>query len=448
MPTEPFPCSSCGTLLAVSAETAGRPVPCPHCGQTVLVPAGPPDAGPPSEPLLFTAPTPADHESIFAPAEAGSEDVFGLPPALPPLDLIAADTAAPTGRSEPPEPTHAQPPVGEAPPGAAEPSASNHRPTLGHETAPTAGAGPDPVPPALAPLRIWATPEATQEQPPPSSAATHEPGPVSPRRPPSGGMSAASLVVVLLPYSLLATAAAAYFYVQSQRIPVGFEALPDLQGDDVGASRKRTSAFSVERIQPDAPLPARLRVRLGSPSPSPAIRVGDLEVEPQKVERRRINLCFEGQPRRLPSAQDALVLTLRLRNVSVDDHFVPTDPAFVRRWVPGVDLRESRPYTLLEVGASRFYGGPCPWYPTKQPGSGRMFVEGQRFHQPLAPGAETTAVVATDPEDTAILSAVEAHPGTLLWRVQLRRGLVRIRGREVSACTVVGVEFRPDQIVR
>ena len=40
-----------------------------------------------------------------------------------------------------------------------------------------------------------------------------------------------------------------------------------------------------------------------------------------------------------------------------------------------------------------------------------------------------------------VYSLVQAVAGTLVWRVQLRRGLATVRDTEVSATAVVGVAF-------
>jgi hypothetical protein len=39
------------------------------------------------------------------------------------------------------------------------------------------------------------------------------------------------------------------------------------------------------------------------------------------------------------------------------------------------------------------------------------------------------------------LKALKNAGGALLWRVQVRRGFVQVRGRDVSATAVVGIEF-------
>jgi hypothetical protein len=70
-------------------------------------------------------------------------------------------------------------------------------------------------------------------------------------------------------------------------------------------------------------------------------------------------------------------------------------------------------------------------------------VEGRKgFDAPgLGPGAEMDTFVCTDGDDAAVLQELEKFQGKLLWRVQLRRGLVRVGQRDIPAAAVVGVEF-------
>jgi hypothetical protein len=76
----------------------------------------------------------------------------------------------------------------------------------------------------------------------------------------------------------------------------------------------------------------------------------------------------------------------------------------------------------------------------------RETVEGQQ-HRRLRPQEELTTLICTDPDDHVARLLASAR-GPLLWRVQVRRGLVPVRDREVSSTAVIGVEFEPDQIQR
>jgi hypothetical protein len=224
------------------------------------------------------------------------------------------------------------------------------------------------------------------------------------------------------------------------------EVLPDYPADTPGATRKEQASRVIERVPPDTRLPDKLRVSLGR-----SIRLGDLEVTPLRVEMLKVVFCSEAphvNPE--PSRDDALVLTLRLHNVSEDDYFVPTDPAFTAQWREG----EAKPYTFLEVGPQRFYGGPFPWQPRGRRGAyrdpdPREYVRGQEDDaRILKPNQERTTVVCTDPADHAVAAAVRDYEGTLVWRVRLRRGLVAVGDREVSSSGVIGVQFDARQVRR
>jgi hypothetical protein len=64
----------------------------------------------------------------------------------------------------------------------------------------------------------------------------------------------------------------------------------------------------------------------------------------------------------------------------------------------------------------------------------------------LQPGESLETFICTSPDDP-VKEAVEKTSQPMLWRVQVRRGLVQTPNRgELSASAVVGVEFTSDQI--
>jgi hypothetical protein len=258
--------------------------------------------------------------------------------------------------------------------------------------------------------------------------------------PPRGTTLWASVVIILLPYSIFMTAAAIYYYYQWKNTPSPLELLPDWPGDNPGATRKEQTSLVIERVPPDTPLPDKLRVALGG-----SLRVGDLEVTPEAVEERKVVFCSEAkgiQPE--PSRAAALVLILRLKNCSRDTAFAPADPAFASRWEEG----DPKPYTFLEIGPHRYYGGPLRWRPraastTFREPDPREYIRGQEAcFRVLDPGEEVKLMLCSDPDNPAILQALHAQPGTVEWRVRLRRGLVWINDRAISTSAVIGVDFR------
>ncbi|HEV3261073.1 MAG TPA: hypothetical protein VG013_29750 [Gemmataceae bacterium] len=457
MQTVNFLCGHCHNLMAVGTDNLGQQVRCPHCQQVVTAPAAEVPAAVPGAAAPAPAePSPAEKESIFAPPEAASDDLFGGPAQLPVVEVprpswpnFQIDSAAapappgePVGASAEPAPsaTPAQDAFFGATNAAAAPTATFLEPA---SSGTDAGFSPGPDG-QNAPLPGGGWPgsgdsatltEGASELP---SAA---PARVVERRPPPGGLGLILVLIFLLPYSIFATAAAVYFYLKLQRTPNPFESLPDWPGDKPGATRKGQSSIIFERLKPDAPLPPTLRVALHH-----AITVGDLEVTPEKVREDRLIVRYEHSNRQAASLGVALFLTLLLRNVSSNDYFVPTDAAFYRRWTEN-DGATTKPYTFLEVGPKRFYGGALDWQlRVKRDGSGRdedprEYIQGQENYQDvLKPGQQRRVIICTD-QDRELLSAVHDASGQLLWRVQLRRGLVKARDHEVSASAVIGVEF-------
>lgn len=244
----------------------------------------------------------------------------------------------------------------------------------------------------------------------------------------------ALVFVPLVSYAILATIAVIILYLRPQP-PDPLERLPDLEGDYRGAKHQKPGAVSYERISPESPLPARLQVSLGQ-----SIRLGDLEITPLAVELRHLKITQPGMdPETTP--EPALVLRLRLKNLSSDMVFSPTDPYFDRRWksLSGT----GKPYTFLEFGSNRFFGGPLPWQPGTAP-EDRATIEGQQYG-PLHPGEEVTTLVCTDSDD-GLAQLLASYQGSLLWRIHLRRGLVQVGQKEVCATAVVGVRFSDREI--
>jgi hypothetical protein len=293
-----------------------------------------------------------------------------------------------------------------------------------------------------APLPLAPEPEAPAGE----GLAAAIPRPV--RRPSGGGWFIPVIFVPLLVYAVLVTITAVVFWNRLQQTPPNpFDAMPDVDGDSPGVHKagkgaKARSALRYDRDLATAPLPAHLVTALGKP-----LRVGDLEVTPTKVERRRVRVFVSGFDRPEPCDGDSLVLHLHLRSRAADYAFTPLDNYFERWWRPPGGLP---PLTLLEAGPDRLYGGPAHWYPRGSRDAGkREWVEGRKDFDPdgLAPGAEQETFVCTDGSDPRALRVLFGagrqgpYKGPMLWRVQVRRGLYEYRGRRVPAAAVVGVAF-------
>jgi hypothetical protein len=378
----------------------------------------------------------AQEEDIFTPKEV-HEDLFAESkpatleiPAEPSWPNAAAP-AVPPADSPPPGPLREPAPATSGPDPLAFGATANHAAdTLGHSSTATHGA-----------LNGDSATRLTTEAPP---ADTDR---VAVRRVKEGGSGAIIVLIFLIPYALLMTGVAVYFYWNAAQQHHPLEYLPDWPGEHPGATRKGQDKVSsvYERVTPESRLPARLRVGLHK-----TLRIGSLEVTPERVEKKKIVFCYDPPKYKPePSQADALVLTLHLRNVSRDEVFYPTDLGFEARWTPP----QPKPYTFLELGSKRFFGGALDWEPTaRKPGAKGAaweYIQGQEFdNQPLQPGAQRDTVVCTDPNDAELMKALQKNPGPMLWRVRLRRGLARYKDREVCVSTVVGVEFSARDIIR
>lgn len=461
MPAVTFQCGNCKNLLAVEDHLLGQQVRCPHC-QQVLVAQGPPALSPTARPIRVESPsehsdvpadislgfsisTPPHHEeeSIFTTAPRATEDLFGEPA---PGQVVDLPSEPAPGGSPRPGPWQESTTNGSAPIVSSDHSAPAPEATSSTEAM---------APPAPSREEAATTPLIPSEGDWPvldsSSPAVELPremeGPDVNRRVAQRAkresLFTTYLIIILIPYAIFITCVAAYFYLRMRQMPNPMEFLRD-SGENPPAKRGTSSVL--ETISPETKLPPRLQVALGQ-----QLHIGDLEIQPQKVERRKITIGSERNNVQPETGNDALVLTLRLRNVSQDVYFTPTDPVFDRQWKG--EFGSNRPYTLLDIGGSRFFGGPIKWKPRGNRGrlrddDPREFVKGQEHdNQILKPGGERTSIFCTDPGNREILKVLKSYEGPLVWRVHLRRGLVQVGEREVSATAVIGVVFDKKDII-
>lgn len=455
MQTVKFSCAQCGKPMAVGSDLLGKQVRCPHCKQVIVAPAtaaAPPVPAPVPDPPPVPVPSPAgqvepvfrvppprnnDEEGSIFGAEEEGDDLFNAPPGAT-LEV-------------PPAPPPAPVPAGGWPNlqlgAAARPGAPAGQIAASDVSAPTmalTGAGGVNGPPdgtATLPLsQQWAAPSSAEdasapsgEQAPPSAAFQ-----LAEQRTRQDSILTAYLLIFLVPYAILMTGAAIWFYYQSQRIHPLYE-LNDWPRD----TRDPSKLGPTQRMDDTRPLPPELRISLGQ-----VLTVGDLQVTPQKVEQRKI-FYRPGTP--APSQDDALVLTLLVKNVATDYQFAPNDLAY-NRYSDDKTPHANRPYTCVDLGSgTRFYGGPCKWPRAKFKRGFREsdlleYIDGTQHNTFLKPGEEIPLIVCTNPENPEILNAIGTHPGTITWRIQLRRGLMRIRDKEGTATFVFGVDFKKDDI--
>ena len=277
-----------------------------------------------------------------------------------------------------------------------------------------------PVAPAVPrPVEAEPPPQPTQGQRPSAAEAT--------TRPPL-------LLYGLATWAVLATLAAVYglFFSGGEKVDPGhpLSVIPDTFGEFEPASRRKVSQFKFDVHQP---LPANLLARLGQ-----KIEVGQLQVEPVGIEKRRLIVKVDdkrgGGGSRSPG--DALTLRLKVTNTSADLLIHPLDPAFNRKTTDKI-------LTHLVVGKQTYYGGPVPW-PFR---TARVYEESQEHDaDPLRPGETREYTVCSD-TNSRLLAEVKKTREPILWRIQVRRGLIDFKGREVPVTAVIGVEFKSEEVV-
>lgn len=430
-----FQCGSCGNLMAVSQEALGQQVRCPHCQHIVLAPA-PPTAlaepptvhthlsAPPPEALpepAFEMPAVSELESIFAPPDSGSDALFEEAP----RGLVEYPTE-PLSKPAPslgePEPTFTHHADG-VPPGL----------TAGAPTETDAGAF------ALAPTPSEAALEPTSSAVP-DALAQAIPAPEIHALVDRSGRIIAMVLIPLISYSILATVAVIWlrFFQTTSNQPHPLEMIPDVEGENPGVKKVKKRVMVDFHGRQELKLPSYLRMALGE-----TMHIGDLEVTPTAVELRPIAFLMPGKEAEL-SEKKSLVLHLHLKNVSKDLAFCPLDPYFVRAWreVPG-ESRAGMPFTYLEVGRDRFYGGPIT---LAERDERRETIRGQNVEHELMPDEEMDSFICTDPQQP-VEAVLRRATKPMLWRVQVRRGLVTTPNRgEVPATAVIGVEFTRDEV--
>jgi hypothetical protein len=473
MQTVNFQCGHCGKLMGVGSEHLGHQVRCPHCQQVVIAPLPavqpspsaelppPPEAAPPPELVEAVASSPPaadDAEDIFAPT-AASDDLFGrsepprieMPPdpfaATPPAEDAAPPPEVATFPFEPPTPASLPPADGDS---------TAVLPAFDGASPWQAG----PVTEMLAP-----PPEEAPDAPQPETF-TETVAPAAPRPPRRREQGVPWFMILvfspLLLYAIVITVFAVLIYRHEQELEQQFrnpfEKMPDV-GDNPGVQKGKKTTW-LDNYQPrfaTLPLPAHLCTTLVPEGQSEPIRIGDLQITPRRVERRRVRVIIEGFKPELQPA-DSLVLYLSLKNLSSEYAFAPLDNYFDRRWEPGQD--QVPPLTQLEVGDKyRFYGGPAEWYPRGDPNNRRQWVEKPPGFESdlLQPGEEKEFFVCTDGHDARGVRVLFgenhdergtlAYLGPFLWRVRIRRGLVWIENKQYSATAVVGIKFS-DKAIR
>lgn len=227
-----------------------------------------------------------------------------------------------------------------------------------------------------------------------------QPSPVSVASRPRRSRLGAFLLILLVPYSIISTGFIAWLlYNQRKNQVESLERMFDPAPKDGGPKM---------RVKHDVELPAKLRTSLAK-----AIQIGDLEVTPLKV---------------VINGNEDLVLTARMRNTSTKTVFNPFPDSFLHFARAGMDA--VRPYTFLESGEEKIYGGFASWR-----------RQGKTFDGVLGPGEEMMVTLSTMDQQRPQVRRVLQRDGPHLWRLHVRRGFIDVRDEPHSATAVIGVEF-------
>ena len=184
----------------------------------------------------------------------------------------------------------------------------------------------------------------------------------------------AGLLVILIPYAILMTHGMVLLQGAASRYPL--EMLPDWPRDNERPTRP-------QRISAGRRFPTTAGSAAGQAGPT--IRVGGEVL--RKVERRGVSATSVRLGRNLhghrPGADSPRPAARRTA-------LFPTT-SFNRKWRDGMPIVTDR--TCLEIGSTRFYGGPCEWKPqlrrTRSPnslGSGQCVQPGEIVMSSADPG--------------------------------------------------------------
>ncbi|MFO0946515.1 MAG: hypothetical protein U1D30_11285 [Planctomycetota bacterium] len=221
------------------------------------------------------------------------------------------------------------------------------------------------------------------------------------------------LIVLLFTWASVATILAVWFWMNQRSL---LENLPDdgtLQGSIVS---------------PLEWLSKREMVPLGA-----TLCVGSLEVTPLRIENRPVAVLPDGF-----QSAPVLVMYLKVKNISKDQTFYPSDPAYLYprpdkklAGLPAFD-RSGYTYTFLHPAGATDRLLP-PFDLPFELGHG---IAGQEFPS-LKPG-ESAELIVISGED-----AYQELKPNMVWRVKLRKGKSP-DGKGIA--TVIGVPFQPQDV--
>jgi hypothetical protein len=224
-------------------------------------------------------------------------------------------------------------------------------------------------------------------------------------------------LIFLVPYAVTITVFLAILLLRGQGESDSLQYIRDPMPAPKNGGPKKVQAAH------DSPLVAQRKTTLGQP-----VKAGDLEVTP-----KRIVLTKEGD----------LKIFLRAKNISANTAFEPMHDSYVHQGKSTIP-----PYTFLETHSKeskekRIYGFNLAYYKTPDA------TDEQSGYAVLMPREQVTIVLMSEERYRPLVAAMAKETNDdYTWRVQLRRGFVKVDNKDVSATTVIGVDFSSKDIER
>lgn len=276
--------------------------------------------------------------------------------------------------------------------------------------------------PAAETAALPAAPNLDLDRPeiPPATTAPREPAPprdddltqFKPKARKDRSVLLLIALIFLVPYALTMTFFVIWLLIVKPNSTDGLEYLRDPE-----PSPKQGAPRPTMRKRPphDAPVASHRKATIGQ-----TLTVGDLQVTPLRVAATK-----DGD----------LKLVFRAKNVGAKVAFQPMSLIYVNE----IKARDKL-YTFLEARSKSMdpvYGGDLAYHKTRD---AKDAPEGFAL---LGPGDEVTVAIITHERfrKGPVAAIAESKGDDFTWRVQVRRGFVKVDGKNVSATTVIGVDF-------
>ncbi|MBI3822520.1 MAG: hypothetical protein HY289_07560 [Planctomycetes bacterium] len=256
----------------------------------------------------------------------------------------------------------------------------------------------------------------SDEQP---SSATHF-TPIRPRPVYDRGVFAMYGLIFLVPYALLTTLAIIYLVFFQPPRPHPLDVMPDpVPEGKKGGAKPAMQTHHAQPLAEHQKTTLTHTIRVG--------KDGDLMVTPE-----RLRWTSDGD----------LQLFLRAKNISTNASFAPINDAFL---LYDAQKKGPKPYSYLESGSGKVDKLFSPFLEYRK----NVKDDKEPGIDVLGRDQETIIVLTTNSADRKPhVEAIAKSNDSYTWRVQLRRGFVKWKGKDISTTAVIGIDFTTAQIER